>query len=268
MHRMRTPRTHLCVLMLSSLAAHAADAQVLRGLLVVSGVGAVPDAQVTVRADSGSWRAMVSTDSAGRFRVLVPRLRTISIDVRRVGLEPITARTISLTGDSTEIVLRATMVAQPVPKVRVAGARDVGVDFTGGFAERRARGIGRFLVRTDIEKKSVTQPLDLLRGVPGLEVLATGLHPEAGEQTVVSGRGARSFGSGACTPTLFVDGLETDGTSININHRAGDFEAVEMYAASEVPAKFRSSSLECGAVLFWTRSKSGAPADSARTPQS
>jgi hypothetical protein len=75
-------------------------------------------------------------------------------------------------------------------------------DYTG-FTERAKRGgFGRFFTEEDISRRSAFVLTDVLRTVPGLQVVPNG------------GLGYTVRGRGGCTPDLFIDGLRVlDGTA-------------------------------------------------------
>lgn len=147
---------------------------------------------------------------------------------------------------NTEVTVRVVAGAIPLPAL-VVDVRSRHLDRVG-FFERKARGTGEFLTRSQIEAKHPLTGTDVVRGVPGVRVLA--LRP-GGARSITTGRGS-------CRFRYLVDG----------NRMGPDFEmdeipphwieAVEIYRGpSEVPAQFsswpRSLPAACGVILVWTR---------------
>jgi outer membrane receptor protein involved in Fe transport len=131
---------------------------------------------------------------------------------------------------------------------------DVKKDATGPlreFEQRRARGPGAFFTRDEITRMQPRQLTDVLRRVPGIQVRA--VNGTYGDNVLVTLRGGR------CPMMFYVNGsplpLPAD---IPINHYIAveDVVAVEVYAPSEMPPQFNSTSYNarCGLVGVWTRS--------------
>ncbi len=237
--------------------ARTAEAQALRGKVIVDGVGPIPKVEVRLFADSAGWliavRAQALTDSLGDFLLVAPEPGSYVLDVRRFGIRPARSQAFRLAkGDTAELMVRTeSNVAQLSGlEIRESGS----VDFTRGFAERRLRTHGQFLDRADIEKRGAVSAFDVLTGIQGVRIVdATA--GGSGEQRLVADRGGRSFQSGGvqCFIATFVDGIEYDQMELGKTLRAADFEAVEFYTPAETPNEFRKMNSACGTVLFWTR---------------
>lgn len=114
-----------------------------------------------------------------------------------------------------------------------------------GFYRRQAAGHGWFLTRSDPEVERSRTLSDVLRTVPGVNILGG---PGAARAT--SNRRV-----GACPLAVFVDGLYT--TIRNVDELTlEDIEALEVYRGpSEVPLAYTAPTYEgtCGALLVWSR---------------
>lgn len=241
----------LAILSLSGLiVGHAATARAqgsgtLRGVVLDSATRArVSGADVSIL----SLRQLTQTDDSGRFTLSKLPAGQIELSVRRVGYEP-QRETIIATGGPRDSVLIA-LVAQPVVlagvPVSAEGRRQrMGVK---GFYERRARGVGVFVTRDDLEARHARVPTDALN-VPGV-MLVHGRFGTAVRFT--TGSSIR----GNCSPTLWIDGqrapnMELDEIPVN------DIEGIELYHGPSVtPAQFwqgNTSNTACGTIVVWSR---------------
>jgi hypothetical protein len=118
-----------------------------------------------------------------------------------------------------------------------------------GFYRRRAAGVGWFAAHTDAMMARSQRLSDVLRIVPGINVVGQG----AGA-LVVSGRSP-----GRCPLAVFVDGSYT--TIRNVDElNVHDLAAVEVYRGpADIPAGFHAPSYDrtCGALLVWSRIEVG-----------
>ena len=190
------------------------------------------------------------TDSVGRAVVRGLPRRANAVQVRQVGYDPQTVVVPFDEVDTLEvtIALRSTAaVLDPVTTTaRVTSAAP-------GFDARRRQGGGHFFDRGEIDRRRPRALTDLLRLIPGIRV-----ERGPGGYWV---RSSRSLGPRDCPMSTYVDGVvvttETRprrGSSIFDTVPIDMVEALEVYAASEVPAQYNRGS-QCGVVLIWTRSE-------------
>jgi hypothetical protein len=106
-------------------------------------------------------------------------------------------------------------------------------------------GFGYFITRDKIEQQRPFRVTDLLRTVPGLQVLPSG----------------RAFGdivrtTEGCSPAVYLDGSRFPlmGESIDNLVDPMALEGIEVYPrAVEVPAEFQGPFANCGVIALWTR---------------
>ncbi len=236
-----------------------AHAQALRGKVIVQGDGPASEVEIRLLADSAGWlvgtHAFVRTDSFGDFLVMAPAMGRYSLEAKKLGIAPVRTSVFALmTTDTAELLVRTVRIAPVIAGVTVTGATEAPVDFTRGFAERKAKLSGTFLDRAEIEKRAASRTFDMLYAIPGLRVIATDERPGFSEQRLVADRGARSLrGGSACLIATFVDGIEYEQTELSRTLGPNDFEAIEFYSAAETPVQFRKFNATCGTLLFWTR---------------
>lgn len=200
----------------------------------------VPRANVTVRGSAST----AVTGEDGRFSLANLPAGTRSVQVRAIGYEPRTATVTLRSG--------AQATASVVLDKRIEVLASVNViekqanrkrDFTG-FDDRRRRGMGSYITREDIEKRSPISMTDVLRTTPGLQI-------------VPNGDGTNSvMGRGGCRPAVYVDGMQVmDGsTDLDAIVRPTDVRGVEVYrSGATVPAEYGGAGgNSCGTLLVWT----------------
>lgn len=186
------------------------------------------------------------TDSAGRFSIPEAIAGEDTLEVRYVGYET-GSTSIYLEPDATT---RVVLLLSP----NVVEVADLEVEIERGefrlglreFERRKAKGIGHFVTREQIERQEARQTSDVLRRVPGLRV---GPSHAGGRTEVTLGRGALP-----CRPVIFVDGLHLAGASVD-DVTVPDLGGIEVYTgAGQIPAQYASMAPSaCGAILIWTR---------------
>ncbi|MBI3789565.1 MAG: carboxypeptidase regulatory-like domain-containing protein [Gemmatimonadetes bacterium] len=237
-------------LALAALGGPRASAQALRGRVydLTTGVG-VANAEVAL------WRgemyvATTRADSTGYFLVAARDTGTYQVISRKVGFYGGMVADLRLaTRDTFELLVRMERIVQVLAALRIEGEK-AGLDFTRGFDERRKKGIGYYLDAEQIAKRGFQRAPEMVYGVPGTQVVTDASTPGLPIQRILS---TRASGLGACEMAVFVDGVQTDADDLTRNYTSNQVSAVEVYQASEVPARFAMGRSLCGVVLFWTR---------------
>jgi carboxypeptidase family protein len=187
----------------------------------------------------------VHTDSGGRFiiRSLAPGLFDLS--VRRFSYTPMTLSLEVTAGDTTDVDVTLTTAAELLPTVQVKGKEERKRQLDG-FEERRKRGLGHFITRSDIEARNPLVLSEMVHTVPGTQLTPTNI---MGRMTL---RFARRSD---CPPAYFVDGQYLINYNIDdMNPR--NVEGVELYAGfAGLPQEFAKQMgvQACGVVVIWTR---------------
>ncbi|HSQ31319.1 MAG TPA: carboxypeptidase regulatory-like domain-containing protein [Gemmatimonadaceae bacterium] len=217
----------------------------LRGVVVDSASRApVPFADVSIIA----LHLVARADSLGRFTLNKLPKGPVEVSIRRIGYEP-QRETMFLTGGSNDSVL-VTLVAQPevLSAIEVSAGERRRRQMVEDFYVRRARGIGSFVTREDLEARHARLATDALN-MPGVSL-----------QRTRYGMTVRFMGTAKmrrdCEPTLWVDGqrapnMELDEIPVN------DIEGIELYhGPSTTPAQFwqgNTSNAGCGTIVVWSR---------------
>lgn len=216
-------------------------------------------AAVTLMEADRSAQRTVTTDSAGRFVLSARGFGRYQLRASRLGYRSALAPPIDLdTRETIEVVLHLSTEAivlapltietsrQPLRSSRVLVRR--------GFYDRQESytklGVGHFLDRAAIEKRSPMRISDLLQTVPGVRVIGAG-----GRRTTIALRGG-------CEPLIYLDGVPFRlhrGEHIDDYVPASSLAGVEVYPGLTQPAEFmdiRPTFRPCGSVVLWTGGKS------------
>src|SRR3954462_11531755 len=113
------------------------------------------------------------------------------------------------------------------------------------FEEHRAMHRGTFIKRSDFERENLRIASDILRRVPGVQILST----RSGTAVqMMRGTSARR-----CTPQLYVH--ETPYSGSFDDFTPDDIEALEVYVGiSEIPPDLVTMGRSvCAAIVIWTR---------------
>jgi hypothetical protein len=147
------------------------SAQTLRGKLVDSRKDPVPDAIVTLRDDKGVDVKTDRTDDLGVFHFVTGKAGSYTVSLIRLGFEPYTTEPVALRDRETlEIEIRLNERAAVMPTMTVHGRsrREWGRD---GFADRKAAGVGVFLLGIDIMRQKKETVIEGMGIVEGFQVL-------------------------------------------------------------------------------------------------
>lgn len=244
----------LLAVTIGAFACSAANAQAIQGRVYDLATGAgVPNAEVALWRGEVPMRT-VHSDSTGYFLVAMKDTGTYQLVSRKVGFFGGAIGNLHLaTRDTFELLVRMERIVQVLQTLTVEGKK-AGLDFTSGFDERRKQGLGTFIGPAELEKKGFQRAPDLVYGAPGMQVVIDASSPGLQISRIVS---TRASGLGPCEPALFVDGIQTDAEALYREYSSNSIEAIEVYHASQVPARFATGRSLCGVVLFWTKNRVG-----------
>lgn len=243
----------LLALALPSARAAAQDSGTLKGTVTTAERKPLPHARVSVVGTS--LAAMADTD--GIFRINLLPLGSQTVEVKLLGYASILVPVQIEPGRDANVQVTLTAIPVALPTVNVTGDTLILPEMRR-FAERRARGSGRFFTREDIDRMEARLFTDILRRVPGMQLEP--LEGRYGPTLSIQTSRNQGVGGGRPCPVLFyVNGVPfTSVSGMAINHyiSAGDVAAVEVYSgASQIPPEFNSSmyNARCGVVVVWTR---------------
>lgn len=187
------------------------------------------------------------TDSSGNFALPRGPAGQDTVEVRYVGYESGHASIYLAPERTSRVVLLLSPTAVRLAELEVEVPRGRAVSAVmAGFERRKARGMGYFFTREDVERYEPRYTTELLRRVPGLRV---GAGRSMGRSRITIGRDGLY-----CSPVVFVDGLHLEGASVD-DVIVNDLGGIEVYTGpGEVPAEFAAMAPSaCGAILIWTR---------------
>jgi hypothetical protein len=229
--------------------ATAADSATLAARLdgVVKNIDGepIPDARVYVRGS----RVIGKTTASGAFALNGLPGGTQVLEVTALGYQPGRQNVDLKPGDGrrAEIVLgKSVQRLQPLEVVGKMGSEQQ------SFLDRAKRGFGYFITQEDIEKRNPIIFEDIIRGVPGMQVV-----PVDQGYRITSSRGQSDL-LGDCTPAYFVDGspFYVDGSNGDPFPVApSEIMGIEVYAGTAgVPVEFqRGQNGGCGVIVVWTK---------------
>ena len=258
----------------SILAVSSAGAQVVvRGFLYDDATGR-PIAGTVMLVDPASDAPVVhvATDSSGQFQIQA-RANTYQLAAVRPGYKSVLSAPIHFqdgerltvripvaeTGDPTN---KIGVMEHVRPQATLKAAETSRANEDGGFASRKAAGIGLQYTHADFDRTNFESLGQFLQSVPGLRVA----DPRSASSMAMTRTGATMTSSivprpADCHVGWFVDGHRmdlpgrtdplTDGLA---SMTLDSIEAVEVFRGlSETPAQFADPDLRCGVVAVWTR---------------
>jgi TonB family protein len=186
------------------------------------------------------------TDEQGQLQLRSIQPGRVRLDVRRLGFRP-TALDVTVAGKATtETDVTLVRVAQQLSPVLIRGTAGDFPARMAGFFDRRDKGIGRFLMRQEIEKGNPSELTDVFRRLPSVRVVST-----ASIRHAIRLRGQR------CAPLVWMDGFPLTAAEFDLDLVAPEtVEAIEVYSGvSEVPARFMGPQGlgSCGVIVIWSR---------------
>lgn len=223
----------------------------LQGVVVDSAGRGIDGASVLIPRTQQSTR----TDSLGEFLFTNNPTGAFTLIVRRLGFRPETlAVTVADTAKLVTVRVRMTVFPQQLAEVAIEARAEAYKSRLAGFEERRARRVGHFITREQIDRHAGSNVTDLLREVPGVRVGRLN-----GLEHAVRIRGA------SCAPLVYIDGYPARAFELDLDDfEARSVEGIEVYSSgSSIPQQFlgTGAELQCGVIAIWSR-----PSRSSRSP--
>jgi len=183
----------------------------------------------------------ISNDS-GKFELPGLPSGAVTIGVRRLGFESATFSAVLKPGKTHRVTFPLTPSVQSLAEVKV---QDTASSWLSLFDEHRSMHRGTFITRKDFENQNLRIATDILRRVPGVQIM-----PTRTGTAVVMTRGA---GARRCIPQLYVHQTPYSGNFDDFT--PDDIEALEVYVGiSEIPPDLNTMGRPiCAAVVIWTR---------------
>ena len=203
----------------------------------------IAQAQIT-----GVGLRLIESDSTGTYHIPAIHVGAVRLIALRIGYAPETVSVVVASAMEVHADFVMSAVGQLLPEEMVVADPLRGK--MGSFNRRKARGVGAFVTRADIEKRQPNALSEMLRYLPGVSVT----QKMAGEpQPVHMQRSVNSTMQASCVVQLYVDGHPYPNGNVD-DFSPNSVEGVEVYkSASEIPADFRTRDAMCGLISIWTR---------------
>ena len=210
----------------------------------------VGSASVLLLNKTGVVRTMTLSDTAGFYAVSAPGSGTYSLRVDAAGYNTLNALPFDIDlGQTLQMDLLIWDLTKLAPVVVTAEAKPFAPGPLEGFYQRKERAMGQFLTREDIEQKGGTRFTDILRLVPGVDVVPLRGSPHYTARLKSAPRG--------CPPELWVDNVRWGSIDIgggpDREFFPSDLEGIEIYTPATVPAEFAVGNSLCGVIVVWTK---------------
>lgn len=231
-------------------------AQTISGMVTERGAGTPAEGVqvLLLPVDEDSSVASVLTDGQGRFRLPAPpglwQLRADRIGHRSARSAPLRVDP----GEDLFIELEVPVEPVALGVLEVTVRRRYRSPGVRGFYDRADRGVGRFVTAEQIEQRQPSRFNDILRSVPGLDIIC-GTASVLGTGCEVRFRRASSLDR-ACPVQYFLDGTPISKEVVETLEPA-HVEGVEIYnGLSDVPPRFRRGrNTRCGVVAVWVKAR-------------
>ncbi|MEQ9399143.1 MAG: TonB-dependent receptor [Longimicrobiales bacterium] len=243
----------------------SAAAQHVQGLVLYNH-NDLPVVAATVRLLDQEGQVLVTglTNLDGRFALEVPADGSFLVHVEHITAFEMVDGPIEA-GFSGNSFVTFHLVPKPIAlealEVTVEGRSRI-LDRTG-FYQRADEGLGFFMDESAIERRNPIRASDLLRAIPGVQVVsANGLAGFSGYPIMSYTLRTRIDFAEPCFPRVYVDGtvVEQGGTAfiptVGFDEliQAYDIAAVEVYRSPvEAPPQFGGLNA-CGLIMLWTKS--------------
>jgi hypothetical protein len=230
----------------------AVHGQAVRGVVVADASHTpIPGMRVELLAGDSTVRASTMTGNAGWFQLSTGSagrffLRASHPEYTATGMLAVSVQEHEI----VTVVVSVDISAIPLEPILVTSRS---FDRLSGFRQRAAHGgLGRYILRADIERFVGARPSDLLRTVPGVRIESIRDRSGFSSDVVLM----RSPGE-LCAPTLYVDGMRViHGAGFDIDDliTTETVEGVEIYSShATAPLEFHVPRDACGVIAFWSR---------------
>jgi hypothetical protein len=226
---------------------HALDAQPPAAAPTSKLVGIVTDTSGAPLSRAEVWLIAASTlrtisNDSGKFELPGLPSGSITLGVRRLGYESATFSATLKAGKTHRATFPLTPSVQSLAEVKV---QDTASTWLSVFDQRRSMHRGSFLTRSDFERDNLRIATDILRRVPGVQIVPT--------RTGTMVQMTRGAGARRCIPQLYVH--ETPYSGNFDDFTPDDIEALEVYVGiSEIPPDLVTMGRPiCAAIVIWTR---------------
>lgn len=228
------------------LSAPELAAQVIRGNLLDDETGKpIAAGTVTLLTRDSVPVTRISTDTAGAFLLAAARAGSYRLGGERLGYITIISVPLTLSArDTLDVEFRLSTRAVVLEPLVVTSKRRRSGRLADFDERARQRNFGTFITRADIEKRQPFTTTDMLRTVPGVQLIPRALG------------GGHHVRIRNCTPVVYIDGTPVRllGMTIDDLMSVHSLEGIEVYRSpAEAPAEYTVYNPGCGVILLWSR---------------
>jgi len=226
-----------------------ASSQAVRGTLVLA-ESDLPLSFGTIELLDRELNVIASTlsDALGKFVIRSPRPGTFSLRGSHMNADELVAPGVRLAiGDVIDVVLTLPLKPIELDPLTVTVPPERRFLVANGFYERSVNAFGTFYTPEQLELMRPDRPTDLLRQLPGVQLMPDPVNPSSH-----SIRFSRTAGfAGYCRPQIVVDAVTM--VDFDIDELPMEFvAAVEIYkSALETPAQYAGRNAACGSIIIW-----------------
>jgi hypothetical protein len=204
-------------------------------------------ANVDIKVTAGGETRTLSNNQ-GRFRLEGLEPGPVAVELDRIGYEP---RILSVTVEAGRTVeIYATMASRPVELEPVEVTVSSRYLERSGFYRRAESASGDRFTHRDIARMNPTTVGDILRRVPGVQVVSGQIGNTS--EVLSSRRGV----TGRCRLMPYYNGTPTVSFELELIP-PDEIEALEVYQGASVPIEYMDNRQlygeRCGVILIWTR---------------
>lgn len=207
----------------------------------VTDTSGVPLSRAEIWLIAGTALRAISNDS-GKFELPGLPTGSITLGVRRLGYESATFTAVLKPGKTHRATFPLSPSAQSLAEVKV---QDTMSTWLAVFEAHRSVHRGTFITRREFERDNLRIATDILRRVPGVQIVPT--------RSGTSVQMMRGSGARRCVPQLYVHETPYSGNFDDFTPE--DIEALEVYVGiSEIPPDLITMGRPiCAAIVIWTR---------------
>lgn len=200
------------------------------------------DAQVTLKPLGLNRR----TDFFGDARFPPLPNGNYTVEVRRVGYEPLSTPAKFSGRDSLELIMLLKPASQELPEVTIS--EKAPSPFLREFEDRRRQGTGYYITDSTLRAAQGRKLEDIIVfTIPGVRYGG----PVVGGKKLYSTRGSNSWRKDTCPVMIYLNGIKV-GSDLEIVPL--DFiGGVEYYPAGRIPVQYQELGNDCGVMLLWPR---------------
>ena len=184
-----------------------------------------------------AWREL--SDSVGLFRTRRLLAGDYRVEVSALGYTTASGTLVLAGHGSVDLRVELAPEAIRLDPILVTAARPSRLE-RNGFYERRDRGLGRSVTRTEMLARGLIRIENVFRMLPGVSVI-----PRAGGGSFLRMRGG-------CQPDVVIDGVRLGPVPrIEDVLSVESVEGIEVFGPGATPVQYSRSN--CGVVLAWSR---------------